>query len=85
MSAAPAALAGLGERKGRLLAGADADLVIWDPDGEFTVEAAALQQRHKITPYAGRRLRGVVHATFLRGQRIWSDGRLVQRATGQLL
>jgi allantoinase len=85
MSAAPAALAGLGERKGRLVAGADADLVIWDPDGEFTVEAAALRQRHKITPYAGRRLRGVVHATFLRGRRIWSDGRLVQGATGHLL
>jgi allantoinase len=85
MSAAPAALAGLGDRKGRLLAGSDADLVIWDPDGEFIVEAAALRQRHKITPYAGRRLRGVVHATFLRGQRIWSDGHLVQRARGQLL
>jgi allantoinase len=85
MSAAPAALAGFGERKGRLAAGADADLVIWDPDGEFIVEAAALRQRHKITPYAGRRLRGVVHATFVRGQRIWSDGHLVQAASGRLL
>jgi allantoinase len=85
MSAAPAALAGLGERKGRLVAGADGDLVIWDPDAEFTVEAAALRQRHKITPYAGRRLRGVVHATFLRGQRIWSDGHLVKAASGRLL
>ena len=85
MSAGPAALAGFGERKGRLAAGADADLVIWDPDGEFIVDAATLRQRHKITPYAGRRLRGVVHATFVRGQRIWSDGRLVQAASGRLL
>jgi allantoinase len=85
MSGAPAALAGLAGRKGRLAPGADADLVVWDPDGQFTVEAATLQQRHKLTPYAGRRLHGVVHATFLRGERIWSDGRLVQAATGRLL
>ncbi|HUK36649.1 MAG TPA: amidohydrolase family protein, partial [Vicinamibacterales bacterium] len=85
MSAAPAALAGLTGRKGRLVPGADADIVVWDPDGEFTVDPAALQQRHKLTPYAGRRLRGVVHATFVRGIRVWSDGRLVEAASGQLL
>jgi allantoinase len=85
MSDAPAALAGFSGRKGRLAAGSDADFVIWDPDGEFIVDAARLRQRHKTTPYAGRRLRGVVHETFLRGRRIWSDGRLDQASSGQLL
>src|SRR5262249_23189930 len=58
MSAAPAELAALGTRKGSITEGYDADLVIWDPDAEWTVEAARLQQRHKLTPYAGRILRG---------------------------
>jgi allantoinase len=71
MSAAPAALAGLAERKGAIASGRDADLVVWDPDGEFSVDPLTLQQRHKITPYAGMRLRGMVRKTFLRGRLVW--------------
>jgi allantoinase len=85
MSEAPAALAGLAERKGRIARGYDADLVVWDPDQEYTVDLSRLQQRHKVTPYAGRRLRGAVHTTFVRGQRVWERGRLVLPATGVLL
>jgi allantoinase len=85
LSEAPAALAGLSGRKGRLAPGYDADLVIWDPDGEFTVDASRLQQRHKLTPYAGRRVRGVVRTTFVRGQRVWDGGAIVRPATGALV
>src|SRR5207244_43151 len=66
MSAAPSSLARL-DRKGRIAAGCDADLVVWDPDEEWTVDPQKLQQRHKLTPYAGRTLRGRVHTTFVRG------------------
>jgi allantoinase len=85
MSEAPAALAGLSGRKGRIAPGYDADLVIWDPDDEFTVDASRLQQRHKLTPYAGRRLQGAVLSTFVRGQRVWDRGALVQPRAGVLL
>ena len=85
MSEAPAWLAGLAHRKGRIAAGYDADLVVWDPDGEFIVEPSQLQQRHKITPYVGLRLRGVVRMTFVRGERVWNGGRLSRPLTGQLL
>ena len=71
MSAAPAALAGLSDRKGAIAPGRDADLVAWDPDAEFVVDPCIMQQRHKTTPYAGRRLRGTVRKTFLRGQCVW--------------
>jgi allantoinase len=85
MSEAPAELAGLSGRKGRIAPGYDADLVMWDPDSEFTVDASRLQQRHKLTPYAGRRLRGAVCATFVRGRRVWERGALVQPRGGILL
>jgi allantoinase len=84
MSAAPASLAGL-DRKGRIQAGYDADLVVWDPDEERVVDPQRLQQRHKLTPYAGRRLFGVVRTTFLRGERVWDDNGLVRAGAGHLL
>src|SRR5262245_23770968 len=61
LCAAPARLAGLDGRKGSIEPGKDADLVIWDPEVEFVVDPARLRQRHRRTPYAGRRLRGRVH------------------------
>jgi allantoinase len=70
MCSNPAKLAGLNRRKGEIAPGRDADLIVWDPEEEFTVEPAALHHRHKLTPYAGRRLRGVVKKTYLRGKPI---------------
>jgi allantoinase len=84
MSERPAMLAGL-ERKGRIAEGYDADLVVWDPDAEWVVDAPRLQQRHKLTPYAGRRLRGRVRSTYLRGIEIWNGDRLVHANEGRLL
>jgi allantoinase len=66
MAAAPAELAGL-PGKGRLRVGCDADLVAFDPDAEYVVDAAKLQHRHPVTPYAGRTLTGRVRQTWLRG------------------
>jgi len=68
MAAGPARLAGLDGCKGAIAAGADADLVAFDAGAEFTVDPAALRQRHPVTPYTGARLRGVVRQTWLRGR-----------------
>jgi allantoinase len=85
MSAAPAALAGLGDRKGRIAEGLDADLAIWDPEARFVVEPEQLHQRHKLTPYAGRVLSGTVLTTFVRGERVWDRNRLTRAYGGRLL
>jgi len=71
---APARLVGLEARKGRLVPGADADIVVWHPEREFTVEEAGLRHRHKLTPWLGRRLAGVVEATYLRGEPVYRRG-----------
>jgi allantoinase len=73
MSTAPAELAGL-RRKGAIRTACDADLVLFDPDEEFVVDPDLLQHRHKLTPYAGRRLAGVVKRTWLRGHPVELDG-----------
>lgn len=65
MSAAPARLAGIDDRKGAIRPGMDADLVVFNPDASFVVEAAALHHRHPITPYAGYELYGKVEACFI--------------------
>ena len=80
----PARLAGL-ERKGRIAVGYDADFVIWNPDGRFSVDPAKLYQRNKITPYAGREFSGVVETTFLRGRKIFDKGELSHSPLGQIL
>jgi len=81
----PARLAGLREQKGSIRVGADADVVIYDPGLIGPVRADRLQQRHKVTPYAGRVLVGRVRATYLRGRCIWRDDAPVGAPQGQLL
>ena len=85
MSGAPAQLAGLDKRKGRLAPGYDADIVIWHPEKEFTVTSEAIHFRHKLTPYTGMNLRGVVEATYVRGTKVYGQGRFAANATGALL
>ncbi|KFB38865.1 AGAP000239-PA-like protein [Anopheles sinensis] len=63
----PARLSGLDACKGRLDPGYDGDLCVWDPEGTFTVTESMIEFQHKVTPYLNRTLRGVIHATFLRG------------------
>ena len=69
----PAHQVALASRKGTIAAGYDADIIIWNPELDFIVDATRLEHRHKLTPYEGERLMGVVQKTFLRGRKIY-DG-----------
>jgi len=74
MAEGPAELAGFSARKGRIAAGCDADLVVFEPETEFTVTPERLHYRHAVSAYMGEKLRGVVKATYLRGKRVFAEG-----------
>jgi allantoinase len=85
MSARPARLAGLEKQKGSIAVGYDADVVVWNPEKNFTVKPETLHHRHKLTPYANQKLRGVVEATFLQGEMIYERGQFLGTPKGALL
>jgi allantoinase len=82
MAGAPAALTGLADR-GSIASGQRADLCVFAPDETFVVDPGRLRHRHKVTPYAGRTLAGVVEQTWLAGRPIDDErrGRLVTLAS----
>ena len=85
LCANPARQVSLQSQKGTIAVGNDADLVIWNPDQEFVVDATTLHHRHKITPYNGETLSGVVQKTFLRGKKIYDSGHLEDGPLGDVL
>jgi allantoinase len=85
LAAAPARLVGLDSRKGAISVGCDADIIIFRPKARQRVEPAMLHHRHKLTPYVGRILSGVVEATFLRGVKIYERGEFMNKGGGALL
>jgi allantoinase len=83
LAAAPAELADLAGQKGVIDAGADADLVVFDPDAQWTVTPEDLHFRHKISPYLGAQLRGRVRETWLRGETVFCDGKFLGEERGK--
>ena len=71
--------------KGRFAVGADADLALVQLDREFEVRAEDLFYRHRQTPYLGRKLRGAVLRTMVRGRTVFENGRIVSKPFGCLV
>ncbi len=74
LAANPARLWGLWPRKGALLVGADADIVVYDPAPEGVVAAERLHHVASYTPYAGMPLKGQVRTTIVRGRIVYHEG-----------
>jgi dihydropyrimidinase len=94
MSTNPAKIFGLYPRKGALLEGSDADIVIWDPEKKVEYGVAMSHQRTDYNLYEGWELTGYPEKVFLRGQLIvdgdeWKGrrgmGRFLKREEGEVL
>jgi len=79
LSANPARIWGLWPRKGALLPGSDADIVVYDPEPEGAITADDLHHQAGYTPYEGLWVQGQVRATISRGRIVYRKGRFVGR------
>ncbi|MCD6135648.1 amidohydrolase family protein, partial [Candidatus Bipolaricaulota bacterium] len=74
LSEGPARVNGLYPRKGSLAIGADADIVIFDPDAEWTIHAKDLHMNTDFSPYEGMEIQGAVDTTISRGRIVYTNG-----------
>ncbi len=72
-------------QKGRIAIGHEADLALVRLEESFVVRREELLDRHRLSPYVGRSLRGQVVRTLLRGTTIFKDGEIVSKPLGRLL
>ena len=76
-----ARIAGLYPRKGSLLPGADADLVLYDLDTEWVVDSRSQQfSKNPWSPFDGRRVRARAVRTMVRGETVFADGEILATA-----
>jgi len=83
MAAGPAKLAGFGEQKGKIAVGLDADFVVFDPEAEFVLSEEHLHYRHRVSQYLGRKLKGIVRETYVRGQCVFANGEFPGESHGK--
>jgi dihydropyrimidinase len=90
----PARIFGLYPRKGALLSGSDADIVIWDPEKKVAYGVAREHKSTEYNLYEGWELTGMPEKVFLRGKMIvdgetWlgasGDGQFLKRGKGEVL
>lgn len=73
------------DRKGKIAVGYDADLLVWEPESVFEITRDLIQFRHKVTPYEGQRLYGVVKKTFVGGELVFDEGDFRALGKGKIL
>lgn len=78
----PARIAGLWPRKGAIVIGADADLLVVDLDRAWTLTPDHLYSRNRHSPYVGRAFRGWFTHVLRRGSVIVEDGRAAEAGGG---
>ena len=71
--------------RGRIVAGACADLVLVDLSATFTLKPQDLLQRHALSPYLGASFRGAVKRTIRRGETIFAEGKITAKGGGKLV
>jgi dihydroorotase-like cyclic amidohydrolase len=77
ISERPARIAGVYPRKGSLLVGSDADLVLWDLDDPWIIDPGSQQfSKNPWSPFEGRKIQARVVRTLVRGQTVYAGGEI---------
>ncbi|HTA62500.1 MAG TPA: allantoinase AllB [Bacteroidia bacterium] len=85
MSEHVAKFIGFQNSKGQFKKGYDADIVVWNPTEKFIVQSADIHYRHKISPYVGEQLSGVVKQTYIAGKKVFENGNFISLPQGKVL
>ena len=85
MSLNVAKFIGVEQSKGLIEEGYDADFVVWNPIENFIVNAENIHFKHKISPYLGENLLGVVKETFIAGKKVFENGNFVSLPIGKII
>lgn len=85
LTSRPALLIKQHQRKGRIAVGWDADIVAFDERATGHIDRTHIFHRHKETPYEGWQSRGMIHATWLRGERVYHQGSFAPKVYGEKL
>ena len=85
MSSHVAQFLGLATSKGKIQKGYDADLVVFNPEKKFIVSSSMIHHRHKLTPYDGCELTGVVEQTYVGGTKVFDRGSFVSSPCGKII
>ncbi|MGH2403097.1 MAG: amidohydrolase family protein, partial [bacterium] len=79
-------LFGMYPQKGTIAVGADADLVVWDPDARRTIAGATMRSNAGYSVYDGREVQGWPAVTISRGEVVFEDGQVnARRGRGRLV
>jgi allantoinase len=81
----PARLIGKSNSKGKIAIEMDADFAVLDPEAAFQVDGNQLHHRHKITPYHGETLKGVIKQTWISGEKVYANNQFLQLNKGKIL
>ncbi len=81
----PAHFLKLGSSKGKIKKGYDADIVIWNPENEISIDKNNIYHRHKITPYGGLTLKGEVVQTIVNGKIVYEKNNFLNLNAGKIL
>jgi dihydropyrimidinase len=76
-----ARMLGIYPRKGAIAIGSDGDIVIYDPDSNWTLHSTDLHMKTDYTPFEGVSIKGRPRMTIVRGEIVMQDGQLLGQPT----